>query len=43
LPARLRAAAPPTRIDAPLDFFGGGYVAMAVEDFRRHTRGKLVL
>ncbi len=32
LPARLRAAAPCGRIDALLDFFGGGYVAMAVED-----------
>jgi NADPH:quinone reductase-like Zn-dependent oxidoreductase len=32
LPARLRAAAPAGRIDAMLDFFGGGYVAMAVED-----------
>lgn len=34
LPARLRAAAPTGRIDALLDFFGGGYVAMAVEDLR---------
>ena len=34
LPARLRAAAQPGRIDALLDFFGGGYVAMAVEDLR---------
>src|SRR5712675_1586158 len=32
LPARLRAAAPSGRIDALLDFYGGGYVAMAVED-----------
>src|SRR6202047_1621580 len=32
LPARLRAAAQSGRIDALLDFFGGGYVAMAVED-----------
>jgi NADPH:quinone reductase-like Zn-dependent oxidoreductase len=32
LPARLRAAAPSGRIDAVLDFFGGGYVAMAVDD-----------
>jgi NADPH:quinone reductase-like Zn-dependent oxidoreductase len=32
LPARLRAAAPSGRIDALLDFFGGGYVAMAIED-----------
>jgi NADPH:quinone reductase-like Zn-dependent oxidoreductase len=32
LAARLRAAAPSGRIDALLDFFGGGYVAMAVED-----------
>jgi NADPH:quinone reductase-like Zn-dependent oxidoreductase len=30
--ARLRAAAEPGQIDALLDFFGGGYVAMAVED-----------
>jgi NADPH:quinone reductase-like Zn-dependent oxidoreductase len=32
LPARLRAAAPSGHIDALLDFFGGGYVTMAVED-----------
>ena len=32
LPTRLRAATPSGRIDALLDFFGGGYVAMAVED-----------
>jgi NADPH:quinone reductase-like Zn-dependent oxidoreductase len=32
LVARLRAAAPSGRIDALLDFFGGGYVAMAVEE-----------
>jgi NADPH:quinone reductase-like Zn-dependent oxidoreductase len=32
LPVRLRAAAQPGHIDALLDFFGGGYVAMAVED-----------
>src|SRR6202048_2931245 len=32
LPARLRAAAPSGHIDALLDFFGGGYVAMAVEE-----------
>jgi NADPH:quinone reductase-like Zn-dependent oxidoreductase len=32
LPARLRAAAQPGQVDALLDFFGGGYVAMAVED-----------
>jgi len=32
LPARLRAATPSGHIDAVLDFFGGGYVAMAVED-----------
>jgi NADPH:quinone reductase-like Zn-dependent oxidoreductase len=31
LPARLRAAAQSGRTDALLDFFGGGYVAMAVE------------
>jgi NADPH:quinone reductase-like Zn-dependent oxidoreductase len=34
LARRLRAAAPSGRIDALLDFFGGGYVAMAVEDLR---------
>jgi len=32
LAARLRAAAPSGQIDALLDFFGGGYVAMAVEE-----------
>jgi NADPH:quinone reductase-like Zn-dependent oxidoreductase len=32
LPARLRAAARSGQVDALLDFFGGGYVAMAVED-----------
>jgi NADPH:quinone reductase-like Zn-dependent oxidoreductase len=32
LPARLRATSKSGRIDALLDFFGGGYVAMAVED-----------
>lgn len=32
LAARLRAAAPSGRIDALLDFFGGGYVAMAMEE-----------
>ncbi|HEX4402248.1 MAG TPA: zinc-binding dehydrogenase, partial [Galbitalea sp.] len=32
LPQRLRNAAPSGRIDALLDFFGGGYVAMAVQD-----------
>src|SRR3954453_19486950 len=32
LPGRLRAATPSGRTDALLDFFGGGYVAMAVED-----------
>jgi NADPH:quinone reductase-like Zn-dependent oxidoreductase len=34
LPARLRAATSSGRIDALLDFFGGGYVAMAVEDLK---------
>jgi NADPH:quinone reductase-like Zn-dependent oxidoreductase len=34
LPARLRCAAPSGHIDALLDFFGGGYVAMAVEDLK---------
>ena len=32
LPARLRAAAKSRHIDAMLDFFGGGYVAMAIEE-----------
>jgi NADPH:quinone reductase-like Zn-dependent oxidoreductase len=32
LPDRLRAGAPSGHVDALLDFFGGGYVAMAVED-----------
>jgi len=31
LPARLRAAAKSGHIDALLDFFGGGYVSMAIE------------
>ncbi len=34
LPARLRAAAKPGHIDALLDFFGGGYVAMAIQDLK---------
>src|ERR1700751_4996775 len=34
LSARLRAAAQSRHIDALLDFFGGGYVAMAVEDLK---------
>jgi NADPH:quinone reductase-like Zn-dependent oxidoreductase len=34
LPARLRAAAKPGHIDAFLDFFGGGYVATAIEDLK---------
>jgi len=34
LPARLRAAAQSGLIDALLDFFGGGYVAMAVGDLK---------
>ena len=34
LPARLRAAAKSGHIDAFLDFFGGGYVAMAIEELR---------
>jgi len=37
LPARLRAAAPSGRVDALLDFFGGGYVAMAIEDLEIPT------
>lgn len=32
LAGRLRAAAPEGRVDALLDFFGGGYVAMAVDE-----------
>ena len=32
LPERLRAAAKSGQIDALLDFFGGGYVAMAIQD-----------
>jgi NADPH:quinone reductase-like Zn-dependent oxidoreductase len=34
LPARLRAAAKSGHIDALLDFFGGGYVAMGIEIFK---------
>jgi len=34
LPARLRAAAKSGHIDALLDFFGGGYVAMGMEVFK---------
>jgi len=34
LPARLRAAAKSGHIDALLDFFGGGYVATAIEDLK---------
>jgi NADPH:quinone reductase-like Zn-dependent oxidoreductase len=34
LPARLRAAAKSGHIDALLDFFGGGYVAIAIEELR---------
>jgi NADPH:quinone reductase-like Zn-dependent oxidoreductase len=34
LPARLRAAAKSGNIDALLDFFGGGYVAMAIEELK---------
>jgi NADPH:quinone reductase-like Zn-dependent oxidoreductase len=34
LPSRLRAATKSGHIDALLDFFGGGYVAMAVEDLK---------
>jgi NADPH:quinone reductase-like Zn-dependent oxidoreductase len=34
LPARLFAAAESGHIDALLDFFGGGYVAMAIDDLR---------
>ena len=34
LPARLNAAAKSGHIDALLDFFGGGYVAMAIEDLK---------
>jgi NADPH:quinone reductase-like Zn-dependent oxidoreductase len=34
LPARLRAATKSGHIDALLDFFGGGYVAMAIQDLK---------
>jgi NADPH:quinone reductase-like Zn-dependent oxidoreductase len=34
LPERLRAATESGQIDALLDFFGGGYVAMAVEELK---------
>jgi NADPH:quinone reductase-like Zn-dependent oxidoreductase len=34
LPTRLLAAAKSGHVDALLDFFGGGYVAMAIEDLR---------
>src|SRR5579872_213122 len=34
LSARLRAAAPSGHIDALLDFFGGGYVALGVEELK---------
>jgi NADPH:quinone reductase-like Zn-dependent oxidoreductase len=34
LPARLRAAAKSGHIEAFLDFFGGGYVAMAIEQLK---------
>src|SRR5450432_1381793 len=34
LPARLRAAAKSRHIDALLDFFGGGYATMAIEELR---------
>lgn len=34
LAARLRAASPSGRVDAFLDFFGGGYVKLAVEELR---------
>src|ERR1700726_3990126 len=34
LPARLRAAARSGHVDALLDFFGGGYVAMAIGDLK---------
>jgi NADPH:quinone reductase-like Zn-dependent oxidoreductase len=34
LPARLHAAAKSRHIDALLDFFGGGYVAMAIENLK---------
>jgi NADPH:quinone reductase-like Zn-dependent oxidoreductase len=34
LPRRLRAAAKSGHIDALLDFYGGGYVALAIEDLK---------
>jgi NADPH:quinone reductase-like Zn-dependent oxidoreductase len=34
LPGRLRAAAKSGHIDALLDFYGGGYVALAIEDLK---------
>jgi NADPH:quinone reductase-like Zn-dependent oxidoreductase len=34
LPARLLRSADSGHIDALLDFFGGGYVAMAIEDLK---------
>jgi NADPH:quinone reductase-like Zn-dependent oxidoreductase len=34
LPARLRAATKSGHIDALLDFFGGGYVVMAIQDLK---------
>ncbi|HEY2644959.1 MAG TPA: NADP-dependent oxidoreductase [Galbitalea sp.] len=37
LAERLRAAAPSGHVDALLDFFGGGYVAMAVEELNIPT------
>ena len=38
LAERLRAAAPAGRIDAFLDFFGGGYVELAVDELGRRAR-----
>jgi len=40
LVARLRTAAPSGRIDAMLDFFGGGYVAMAVETWQSRRQNR---
>jgi NADPH:quinone reductase-like Zn-dependent oxidoreductase len=37
LPARLRDASPSGQVDALLDFFGGGYVAMAIQDLEIPT------
>jgi len=43
LPARLLAAAKSGHIDALLDFFGGGHVAMAIEDLRLRPKRSIPL